>query len=411
MSSTVSLLAAIGMPDGSTAMLKRFAESSGVPIGALKYYNDHHKLPSGDHLERICRQARLSPDELRLRMGVVDRRLLEALSRHASEVAKLLGPTESRGHQPPLPEPSYQTRWGRLYRGDCVELLTSIGDESVDLVFADPPFNLNKLYPSEINDDLRERAYLAWCEQWLGDCLRVLKPGGSLFVWNLPRWNSALAEFLHERATFRHWITADIKYSLPIGGRLYPSHYSLLYFCKGNKPRVFHPDRMPMEICHHCFGDLRDYGGYKAKMNPGGVSLTDVWFDIPPVRHTKYKKREGANELAIQLLDRVIEMASDENDIVLDPFGGSGTTYAVAEIKKRRWIGMELGPLDVIVERLTDLRAEAARLKSIRDGYNRLFTRASAAERTKRGIWTDETVRATNGSTPPSDKQNELQLG
>lgn len=90
-----------------------------------------------------------------------------------------------------------------------------------------------------------------------------------------------------------------------------------------------------MEICPKCFTDLKDYGGYKDKMNPDGTNLTDVWYDIPPVRHSKYKKREGANELSIKLLDRIVEMASEEGDIVFDPFGGSGTTYAVAEIKKR----------------------------------------------------------------------------
>ena len=70
------------------------------------------------------------------------------------------------------------------------------------------------------------------------------------------------------------------------------------------------------------------------KMNPDGINITDVWLDIPPVRHKKYKKRNGSNELSIKLMDRIIEMASDEGDIVFDPFGGSGTIYAIAERKK-----------------------------------------------------------------------------
>ena len=81
----------------------------------------------------------------------------------------------------------------------------------------------------------------------------------------------------------------DIKYSLPIQKRLYPSHYALLYFIKGDKPAIFHPDRQPVSCCRHCGGELRDYGGYKDKMNPKGVNLSDVWTDIPPVRHAKYK--------------------------------------------------------------------------------------------------------------------------
>ncbi|MDD2599127.1 MAG: DNA methyltransferase [Kiritimatiellae bacterium] len=157
-----------------------------------------------------------------------------------------------------------------------------------------------------MNDNLKTQEYISWCEKWTDECVRLLKPGGSLFVWNLPKWNSYMASYLNNRLTFRHWISCDIKFSLPIQGRLYPSHYSLLYYCKGEKPTTFKPDRLQMPICPHCCGDLKDYGGYKHKMNPKGINLTDVWLDIPPVRHAKYKKRVGANELSVKLLDRVI---------------------------------------------------------------------------------------------------------
>jgi site-specific DNA-methyltransferase (adenine-specific) len=140
--------------------------------------------------------------------------------------------------------------------------------------------------------------------------------GGSLFIWNLPKWNTSISGYLNNLLTFRHWISVDIKCNLPISARLYPSHYSLLYYCKGEKPKTFHPDRLPMQVCPSCKTDLRDYGGYKDKMNPRGVNLTDVWYDIPPVRHAKYKRRD-ANELSLKLLDRVIEMASEEGALYL----------------------------------------------------------------------------------------------
>jgi site-specific DNA-methyltransferase (adenine-specific) len=267
-------------------------------------------------------------------------------------------------------------------------------NDSVDLIFADPPFNLNKLYPSNIDDNLKAGQYLRWCEQWIDGCIRILKPGAGLFIWNLPKWNTHLSEYLNHRLTFRHWIAVDIKYSLPIRGRLYPSHYSLLYYCKGEKPKVFHPDRLPMDICPHCVGDLKDYGGYKNKMNPDGVNLTDVWLDIPPVRHKKYKKRNGANELSVKLLDRIIEMASDEGDMVFDPFGGSGTTYAVAEIKKRKWIGIEIGPVDDIIARLENIDDDARYIDKIRQDLNRLITIRDLKRRMDMGWWTPDSVRA-----------------
>ncbi len=170
----------------------------------------------------------------------------------------------------------------------------------------------------------------------------------------------------------------DIKHSLPIQGRLYPSHYSLLYFVKGPQARVFHPDRLPMQVCPHCAGDLRDYGGYKAKMNPKGVNLSDVWWDVSPVRHAKHKRRNGANELPLKVLDRVIEMSTNEGDLVFDPFGGAGTTYMAAELKGRRWLGSEIGPTDDIVSRFEDIDQDRKLLAGAAAGAQRAVSRARA---------------------------------
>ncbi len=270
--------------------------------------------------------------------------------------------------------------------------MREMDSESVDLVFADPPFNLNKNYPSGIDDSLKASEYLDWCETWVEECIRILKPGGSLFLWNLPKWNTYISDFLNSRLTFRHWIAVDIKCTFPITGRLYPSHYSLLYYCKGDKPKTFHPDRLPLEVCSSCYQELRDYGGYKHKMNPKGVNLTDVWYYIPPVRHQRYKQREGANELSIRIMDRIIEMSSNEGDIVFDPFGGAGTTNVVAEIKHRNWIGIEIGPVDDILKRFENLDEEQEYLKRIRKEYNCLFTAKTLKARVERGLWTPESV-------------------
>ena len=143
-------------------------------------------------------------------------------------------------------------------------------------------------------------------------------------------------------------------------------------------------------------GRPNDYGGYKDKMNPQGINLTDVWFDIPPVRHAKYKKRKGANELSVKLLDRIIEMASDEGDQVFDPFGGSGTTYIVSEIKKRRWIGIELGPVEDIVRRFDSMHEDEYYLGEVRRGLNHLFSEDTVEARLRKGLWTCETVREKN---------------
>lgn len=267
--------------------------------------------------------------------------------------------------------PILTTSSGQLFEADCLDFLQTVESESVDLAFADPPFNLGKQYSSNIDDSREEDEYLEWCRLWIDRLVETLRPGGALFLWNLPKWNLFLGAEVSKKLTFRNWISVDIKYSLPISRRLYPSHYSLLYFVKGKRANIFHPDRLPVPCCPSCGKELRDYGGYKNKMNPMGVSLSDVWSDIPPVRHAKYKKRE-ANALSLKLMDRIISMSSDPGSLVIDPFGGSGTTFVAAELTGRRWLGGEL-ECSSIVDRFGVLDSDAKHLAEIHSKKNRLF--------------------------------------
>ena len=250
-------------------------------------------------------------------------------------------------------QPHYTTEFGTLFMDDCLNVLPEIATGSIDTVFADPPFNLGKEYGTSITDKMSEERYLAWCKLWLKECVRVLKPGGALFLYNLPKWNVLLgAHLLELQMEFRHWIAIEISACLPIANKLHPSHYSLLYYTKG-KPKTFRRIRTPILTCRHCGKELKDYGGHRGAMNPNGVTLKDVWTDIPPVRHWKYKsKSRRANALSTKLLDRVIEMSTVPGDVVLDPFGGSGTTFVAAENKHRHWVGIEIDFAPEIVERL-----------------------------------------------------------
>lgn len=252
--------------------------------------------------------------------------------------------------------PFFRTDRGILFEGDCLEVLPSLRNDLVDTVFADPPFNLGKLYGKKSNDLRTAEEYTEWCRRWMAECVRILKPGGAFFVYNLPKWNFLLGSYLIETLNlqFRHAIAIEIKSSLPISGRLYPAHYSLLYMTKG-QPKTFRKIRTPIQLCRHCGGEVRDYGGHRHAMNPKGVNLKDVWTDIPPVRHWKFKsKKRAANALSTKVLDRVVEMTTNRGELVLDPFGGSGTTFAVCERRQRRWIGVELDFCSEIVERITD---------------------------------------------------------
>jgi len=369
--------------------LKSLSDELAIPYETLKYYFQERKLPSEMDLAKLSSRFGYTPGQLKIFWGVVDRQTLEYLQQNPG----VLPDFKKEKRKTKKLKPTYTTDLGTLYRNDCLDVLATLDDNCLDLVFADPPFNLDKKYPSGMNDLIQDEEYISWMENWVDELCRTLKPGGSLFLWNLPRWNIEITRRLNRSLTFKNWIAVYLKYSLPIKGRLYPSHYSLLYFTKGRKANTFEPDRIPMQICPKCYGDLKDYGGYKSKMNSKGVNITDVWTDIPPVRHAKYKRRKDSNELSIKLLDRIIQMASKPGDLVFDPFGGSGTTYVVAELKGRRWIGTDIGPSDEITNRFKILETEREILENYRNDLNCLFTEQGHIQRKKRKLWTDRTFK------------------
>src|ERR1039458_3937826 len=107
--------------------------------------------------------------------------------------------------------PYYSTEMGALYASDCMELLPLIRDGVVDTVFADPPFNIGKEYGKSTDDSLPATRYVSWCKEWMNECVRILKPGGSLFLYNLPKWNILLGAYLQEQGLdFRNWIAIEM---------------------------------------------------------------------------------------------------------------------------------------------------------------------------------------------------------
>lgn len=214
-----------------------------------------------------------------------------------------------------------------------------IPENSVDLVFADPPFNLRKKYSKYI-DKKSEEDYINWCRTWLHELVRITKPAGAIFVHNIPRWLTYFAAILNEIAHFKNWIAWSAP-GQPLGKTLYPAHYGILYYTKSEKNFKFYPLRYPHPRCPHCGGFLKDYGGKKHKMHPFGPLLSDIWTDIHRIRH-KNKRDAHPCQLPIQLLERIILMCTDEGDIVLDPFLGTGTTAIAAKKLGRHFVGIEI---------------------------------------------------------------------
>ncbi len=226
-----------------------------------------------------------------------------------------------------------------IIQGNCLEIMRGIPDNSVDVTFADPPFNLKKKY-SGYKDNIEITEYLEWCKQWINEMVRITKPSGSIFVHNIPKWLTYYAMFLNEIAYFKHWIAWDAPTS-PMGKSLQPSHYGILYYVKDPKQTKFYELRYSHKRCRKCQYLLKDYGGKKGILHPFGPLISDVWTDIHRIKHNKYRD-EHPCQLPIHLLERIILMATDKDDIVLDPFIGTGTTAIAGKRLGRKFIGIDI---------------------------------------------------------------------
>ena len=227
----------------------------------------------------------------------------------------------------------------QIIHGDCLEVMRQIPSDSVDITFADPPFNLKKKY-NTYEDHKDEDAYLDWCREWLFEMVRITKPSGSIFVHNIPKWLTHYAGFLNEFATFRHWIAWDAP-TAPMGKTLQPSHYGILFYAKNPKENKFYEIRYPHKRCRKCGYLLKDYGGKKKILHPFGPLVSDTWSDIHRIRHNKHRDAHPC-QLPVHLLERLILMSSDEGDVILDPFIGTGTTAVAAARLGRNVIGIDV---------------------------------------------------------------------
>lgn len=227
----------------------------------------------------------------------------------------------------------------QIIQGDCLEIMQGIPDNSVDIAFADPPFNLKKKY-NGYKDNKENVLYLDWCKQWISEMVRITKPTGSIFVHNIPKWLTYYATFLNDIAYFRHWIAWDAS-SGPMGKSLQPSHYGILYYSKSFDKNKFYELRYPHKRCRKCGYLLKDYGGKKDSLHPFGPLISDSWADIHRIKHNKYRD-EHPCQLPIHLLERIVLMSTDENDIVFDPFVGTGTSALAAKKLGRRFIGVDI---------------------------------------------------------------------
>jgi site-specific DNA-methyltransferase (adenine-specific) len=251
----------------------------------------------------------------------------------------------------------------QIIQGDCLEKLAKIEDNSIDVCFADPPFNLEKKY-SSYKDQKNDVEYLQWCEAWLKELVRITKPTGSIFIHNIPKWLTYFSTILNKIAYFRHWIAWDAM-SNPIGKTLLPAHYGILFYTKSVSNFKFYEIRAPHKRCRICEAFIKDYGGKSDQRHPFGSLVSDVWTDLHRIRHNNRRDPHPC-QLPVPLLERIILMSSDKGDIILDPFVGTGTTVIAAKALGRNYIGIDI---DLHYVHLTLKKLEKVQVSTFEDVY------------------------------------------
>lgn len=238
--------------------------------------------------------------------------------------------------------PSFCNHLSTIYHGDCLEILDQhIENETVDLIFADPPYNIGKSFGEFEDKWPSDDAYASWCQKWLSLCLKKLKPNGSLYVMTSTQAMPYLDLWLRSRCTVLSRIMWHYDSSGVQAKRYYGSMFEPILFCvKDPKSYTFNANDIEVEARTGAVRNLIDYRKetptpYKTTKIPG-----NAWY-FARVRYRMPEYEDHPSQKPQALLERIIKASSKPGDLVLDPFGGTFTTCAVAQALQRRSVSMD----------------------------------------------------------------------
>ncbi len=246
----------------------------------------------------------------------------------------------SKGH---LTNNSGPLALGKVHVMDATQGLRLLAPRSVDLIFADPPYNIGVNYGTGLNDQRPHDNYLLWCDQWFEACARALRPGGSIYLMHYPEVCAEWFRRLDRWFTFRHWITWHFATNIGQSPTDWTrSQRAILYYTKG---------------AGFTFNGLADPQPYR---NPTdrrvrqliedgrpGVTPYDTW-EYNLVKNVSDEKTAWANQVPLALVERIVKVSSCEGGLVCDPFMGSGTTAEAAARNNRRWVGFDTNHQSVV---------------------------------------------------------------
>jgi site-specific DNA-methyltransferase (adenine-specific) len=214
--------------------------------------------------------------------------------------------------------------------GDAIDLLSALEDESVDLIIADPPYNLGKSY-GNTNDEMSFDDYLHFTRRWLFECRRALRKSGSIYVFMGFRYISYLYDIMEKELdlNFNSWIVWHYTQGMGKTKGFSPRHDDILFFTASDD-FTFNLDdvRVPQKY-------------YRQRNNMRGANPGDVW-TFSHVHYSNPNRQAHPTQKPEGLIERMVLASSNPGDLVLDPFSGSGTTLRVCDQLGRASLGFEI---------------------------------------------------------------------
>lgn len=229
--------------------------------------------------------------------------------------------------------------------GDAIDALRSMPSSSVNLIVTDPPYNLNKDYGVG-QDSYEFNEYLEFSRSWLREAVRVLAPDGTLYIFMGMKYISYLYEILEKEfhLSFNSWITWFYTQGLGKKRGFSPRHDDILMFTKNPQHFTFNLDsiRVPQKY-------------YRSVNNMRGANPGNVW-EFSHIHYCNKNRKKHPTQKPEGLYERMILASSRENDLVVDPFMGSGTCLRVCQQTNRRAIGIDINPeyVDMTKSRLAE---------------------------------------------------------
>lgn len=241
---------------------------------------------------------------------------------------------------------------GKLFVGDAAKFLGSLETGSVDLIFADPPYNIKK---AEWDTFESQQAYVEWSLEWIKEASRVLKDDGSLYVCGFSEILADIKYVVSKEKLFTgcKWLVWHYKNKANLGKDFGRSHESILHFRKSKKVKINqdyiripygehtlkYPARPQAEtsLFHNEKNAKRD----DWQPHPLGAKPKDV-IEIPTTCNGMGEKTKHPTQKPEELVRKFVLASSDRGDLVVDPFSGSGTTLTVAEQLGRKWMGIDI---------------------------------------------------------------------